>query len=35
MPSDVIRGWAPVRVKKASKRESGASVLKQSEPIML
>jgi hypothetical protein len=36
MPSDLIRGWIPVRVKKTRQnKKAGASVLVQSEPIRL
>jgi hypothetical protein len=32
MPSDLIRGWVPLRVKKTRKDKSATSVLVQSKP---
>jgi hypothetical protein len=32
MPSDLIRGWTPVRVKKTRKKRIQSPVLMQSEP---
>ena len=35
MPSDLIRGWNPVRVKKTRQNKNQSPVLMQSEPIRL
>jgi hypothetical protein len=34
MPSDLIRGWMPVRVKKTRQNKTSSSVLIHSEPNM-